>query len=98
MPEYLYKDENDHTMPVFHPMTFDGPVLCPECDSEMWRVPQPVCVVWHGDEPSKGGWHPLVKKLKEEKPALIDKFYEKREEHYRRTEHENVSDNSGEDV
>lgn len=88
MPIYTYKDENGHITEIIHAMTQDEPYFCPICGAEMWRVPQPVSAIWHGDKPSAGGWHPLVKQLKADKGKNQEKFYRKREEHYRRTAHE----------
>jgi uncharacterized membrane protein len=96
MPEYVYTDKWGHSTSVVHPMEYSEATVCFYCHEVMWRVPQVVAVNWQQPKPSDGGLHPMVANLNEKQTQLKEKFYEKREEHYKRTGHgENVPDSGG---
>jgi len=76
MPEYLYVDENGHEFTLSHPMIYDKIIKCEECQSVMWKKPQPFTVTWGGLKPSAGGLHPdIAQHIKDapENQAQIEK-------------------------
>lgn len=87
MPDYVYSC-GDHRQTESHGMHDNPPVVCRECGETMHRVPQPVGVIWGQAPPSKGGLHPLVKQLNDNRGRRHDEFARKKEEHVNRTEGE----------
>jgi len=89
MPEYLYTDEESHTVTVTHPMIYSTGIVCAACGLEMWRKPQAFTVTWGGLAPSQGEMSNPIRRHLASVPEKRDKFAEKHEEHERRTANEN---------